>query len=146
MAFLPDGRRLLTAGGDRVLKLWDVQAGVVERTFEGHPGALLSVAVSPDGRFAVAGSGHYWASGWRNADYYGMHMWDLASGQVVGCLETPCPISAVTFSDDSRRLVAGGEDRVVRSWDLPDPATLVSRRLTEAPTASRISAVEPDKG
>ncbi len=56
MAFTPDGRRLLTGGEDRTLRLWDVASGKELRRFVGHTHRVWSVACSPDGRYALSGS------------------------------------------------------------------------------------------
>ncbi len=66
VAFSPDGRHLLCgscAEGNAdgctkgSLKLWIAATGIVLREFTSHSGRLTSVAFSPDGRFALSGSG-----------------------------------------------------------------------------------------
>jgi WD40 repeat protein len=54
VAFSPDGRRALSAGADRTVKLWDVYEGTEIRTLEGHTDTVYSVAFSRDGRFAAS--------------------------------------------------------------------------------------------
>lgn len=53
LALAPDGRRVLTAGGDRVIKAWDIETQQLRETLHGHMGGVLSVAFSPDGRQAL---------------------------------------------------------------------------------------------
>ena len=56
MAFSPDDRRLLSGGGGLLpLVLWNVQTGQREANLPGHEIDVLSVAISPDGRFAASG-------------------------------------------------------------------------------------------
>lgn len=55
MAISPDGRRLLTGGDDRTVKLWDAQTGKMIHSFAGHTDTITCVAFSPDGRRAVSG-------------------------------------------------------------------------------------------
>lgn len=55
LAVSPDGRRALTAGfGDNKVKLWDLKAGALVETYDGHVGAVLGVAFSDDGRRAAS--------------------------------------------------------------------------------------------
>ena len=57
LAFSHDGRGLLTGGDtDCWARLWDVASGQTVQQFKGHTGFLTSVALSPDGRFALTGS------------------------------------------------------------------------------------------
>ena len=45
--YLPDGKTLLSAGGDGTVKLWDVASGKALKTFDHHgPVRLLGVSVS----------------------------------------------------------------------------------------------------
>jgi WD40 repeat protein len=56
VAFLPDGRRLLSAdliGGQ--VRLWDVTAGREDAVFEWHQHPLAEFALSPDGRWLATG-------------------------------------------------------------------------------------------
>jgi WD40 repeat protein len=55
LAVSPDGRRALSAGmGDSRVKVWDLQAGKLLHSFEGHVGGVLGVAFSADGRQALS--------------------------------------------------------------------------------------------
>lgn len=50
-SFSPDGTRLVSAGSDRILRLWDAQTGQQIRTFNGNHGDKINrVVFSPDGR------------------------------------------------------------------------------------------------
>ncbi|CAG8826844.1 18941_t:CDS:2, partial [Racocetra persica] len=68
VAFAPDGKTLVSGSLDKTLKLWDMsnpgrntgvgssQKNAAKMTFNGHKDFVLSVAVSPDGRWVVSGS------------------------------------------------------------------------------------------
>jgi WD40 repeat protein len=53
VAFSPDGRTLAAGGGDRIVKLWDVETGQELASLAGHEGFISSLAFSPDGRTLV---------------------------------------------------------------------------------------------
>ena len=52
----PDGRRALSAGFDKTLRLWDLETGKELRRFAGHTGRVLDVIISDDGSRALSGS------------------------------------------------------------------------------------------
>ncbi|KAG0230306.1 general transcription repressor [Actinomortierella wolfii] len=68
VAFAPDGKTLVSGSLDRTLKSWDVnltgrggqngapRGTTCKATFTGHKDFVLSVAVSPDGKWVVSGS------------------------------------------------------------------------------------------
>jgi WD40 repeat protein/serine/threonine protein kinase len=55
VAYSPDGRMLLTAGEDKVARLWDAKTGRELRRLTAHTEAVDSVAFSGDGRLAFTG-------------------------------------------------------------------------------------------
>ncbi|MBI1959336.1 MAG: PD40 domain-containing protein [Candidatus Rokubacteria bacterium] len=54
LAFSPDGRRLLVAGADGTLRLWDTATGRRLRGFTGYPEYYKEVAFAADGRSFLA--------------------------------------------------------------------------------------------
>ncbi|HYO54562.1 pentapeptide repeat-containing protein, partial [Archangium sp.] len=57
VSFAPDGRRLVSAGGDGTVRLWEAESGRELRSLSGHDGTVWSVSFSPDGRrLASAGA------------------------------------------------------------------------------------------
>jgi WD40 repeat protein len=55
IVFSPDGKQALS-GGDKTVKLWNVETGRETRTFTGHKSGVFSFAFVPDGRTFVSGS------------------------------------------------------------------------------------------
>ncbi len=53
---MPTGPNLISAGRDRILKLWDLPTGELIAPLAGHFRQIFAVAVSPDGKTIASGS------------------------------------------------------------------------------------------
>jgi WD40 repeat protein/serine/threonine protein kinase len=82
------------------------------RRFEGHTGAVRSVAFSPDGQRVLSGSG------WPDGDWT-IRLWEVATGrELLRFAGHTAQVMNVVFSRDGRRALSGGNDRRVRLWDV----------------------------
>jgi hypothetical protein len=119
VATSPDGSWVATLDRARVVRLWDTgtaRTGPVELT--GHPGDLLRVALSSDGRHVIAGdlTGDIW-------------VWRRQRPAVPSCLSGHgSPVTALALTPDDRWLVSGADDGTVRLWDLAANAEIDVRR------------------
>ena len=57
MVFTPDGQTLISATGDRAIRLWDVATGKKKGQFPIQQAKIYSLALSPDGRTLASGGG-----------------------------------------------------------------------------------------
>jgi WD40 repeat protein len=55
LAFVPDGRTLLSGAKDGTVLVWDLAARKVRATLPGHKDMVTAVAVSPDGQTLATG-------------------------------------------------------------------------------------------
>ncbi|HZU37142.1 MAG TPA: WD40 repeat domain-containing protein, partial [Gemmataceae bacterium] len=108
LAFCPDGKRLVTAGADLTLKVWDVKRRQVLVTMRGPTDNPKAVVVLPDGRTAVsAGSEPV------------IRIWDLVGGkQLYALTGQPSLLGGLAASPTGLLLASGGEDGMVYLWDL----------------------------
>src|SRR5262249_8108741 len=113
VAFHPDGRHLASAGADRLVKVWDLQA-TGQDVFQGKCdairkfGAAYAVAFRPpDGRHLAAGSDE------------AVRGWDWKDGQLLHTIPGPEYHSIpVAFSRDGRRLATAGPwQQGLTLWD-----------------------------
>jgi WD40 repeat protein/tetratricopeptide (TPR) repeat protein len=106
VAWHPDGRRLFSAGADKLGRLWEAATGREVRPFPGSTDILHNAALSADGRRAAAGSTAV------------ARIWDVETGrQVAECRGHEGTIYRLAFSPDGSRLVTAGADHTARVWD-----------------------------
>jgi WD40 repeat protein len=99
------------------MRLLDLTSGRELRVFGGHHGGVRAVAVSPDGRFALAGS-----EGVRESS---LKLWNLDSGAEVRTVDAKAGVAnpyrgfrSIAFLPDGNRAVTCGYDHSIRKWDL----------------------------
>jgi WD40 repeat protein len=102
-----DGKAVLSGSGE--IRLWDLRTREITGIFRGHTDNIVSLALSADCRCAVSVA---------KGDL-SLLVWDLQTGR---CGEIPDAhskwIRAVAISADGRRALSGGEDNLVKVWDL----------------------------
>ncbi len=120
IAFTPDGRQLVSASDDKVIRVWDVAGGVAVRTIRGmvapgHVGKIYAIALSSDGRKLAAAGVMDHAGGEMGA----VRLYDFAVGRVEALLKGhQSVINALAFSPDGRLLISGSCDTTAIVWDV----------------------------
>jgi len=145
VAFTSDGKTIVSAGYDATLRIWPLAGSPTIMTL---PAALNAVAVAPDGEIAAAAAdGRVFfvsASGEKSGEVAAMEspiisiaaspdgaliaaagvrgsvaIIERKSRNVARTLVGPgLPVWSVAFFPDSKTLLSGGTDRLVRRWDV----------------------------
>jgi WD40 repeat protein len=108
VAFSRDGKTLVSASGDKTIRLWDVANGLATAILEGHTDKVRAVAFGPDGKTLASGSEDKTIKLWNVAA-------DKATATLVGHTGT---VLAVAFGPDGKTLASGSQDATVRLWDV----------------------------
>lgn len=105
-----NGRTVLMAYDDRVMRLWDMNNSQLLREFTGHDALIYSLAYSPGGRTAMAGTG-----------VGTVFVWDLTTGALIGRLEQhTSPVTALAYHIRGRLVLSGSESGEIILWSLFD--------------------------
>jgi WD40 repeat protein/serine/threonine protein kinase/tetratricopeptide (TPR) repeat protein len=129
LAFLSDGRQLVTAGLDGRVKVWDPAGRRPSREWPAHRDDLLAAALSVDGKLLATG------------DRKGtIKVWDIQTGtERVALQALGQPVQAIALAGD--RVAASGVDTlVVWALDRGEPLS----RWTATPGAFWTLAFRPD--
>ena len=109
IVFSPNGRSLVSASSDLSACIWNVRDGFSKvLPVTGSPDHFISVAFSPDGRYVAAGN--FYNSIW---------IWDSRTHRLMAKWRGHTNIAwCMVFTADGKGLVSGGEDQMVKYWDV----------------------------
>lgn len=118
-----DGKTLIAAGGDGIIRVWDVATGQLQRTLTGHTNAIYKANLSPNEKLIGSSSRDQTA-----------RIWDFASGRELHQLTGfHCAVKAIAFSPDSKTAAAVGNDDIVKLWDVKTGRELKSLVHSDSP-------------
>jgi guanine nucleotide-binding protein subunit beta-2-like 1 protein len=115
---------VVSAGWDKVVKVWDVPRCRLRCDLIGHTEYINSVCVSPDGSLC--------ASGGKDGDAM---LWDLNEGRLLSTLEAGDTIHALCFSPVRYWLCAATASHI-RIWDLESRESVCEDIAIEQPKRS----------
>ncbi|MDO9301524.1 MAG: TIR domain-containing protein [Anaerolineales bacterium] len=108
VSFTPDSKQVVTADENGLICAWNVENGEKSLCFNTE-GVILSIAVSPNGNYLVAGMD-------------GNHsiVWDLTTQAQAATLEQVGGIKAVQYIKDGKLLATGSSEATVYLWNVED--------------------------
>lgn len=120
---------LVSAGWDKLVKVWDMQALACKFNLVGHEGYVNSVTVSPDGTLCASGGKDGSAK-----------LWDISQGKDLEQLETGDVINALSFSPTRYWLCAATSSSII-VWDLRSRVELDTVRYTRGEEGKKVENV-----
>jgi len=131
-AVAPDSSYVVSAGWDRVLKLWRPDTGEELMTLEGHREDVKACAVAPDGSYIAS------------ADSFGeVKLWNPITGEELRTFKGHRRgVNGCAVAPDGRFVVTAGEDKTLKLWDPVSGAEI--RTLLGHTEQVHACAVAPD--
>ena len=106
---------IVSGSRDKTLKIWDITKRKEVKTMSSHAGLVYSVAVTPDGQFAVSGSSDETVK-----------MWSIATGECIATLSHHSRfVYKVAVSPDGRFIASGGSDDVFYLLSVTPPFSCI---------------------
>ncbi|KAG0288937.1 hypothetical protein BGZ96_007371 [Linnemannia gamsii] len=107
VTFSPDSQRIVTAGNDKTVRVWEVAGnGGAILVLEGHTSSLYSTSFSPCGKKIASCS--YDKT---------IRLWSIETGECQLVLEGhTSSVRSAQFSPDGETLVSCSDDKTIRFW------------------------------
>src|SRR5439155_9475205 len=118
MSFSPDGRYLVTGGGTGALQVWDAGTGQEVGGLGTHDEDVRGVVFSRVGGHLASSSGKGEVKLWDVTRLDKEYLDGKPAPRHTLPARVPGPSLNMAFSPDGKRLAAGGENNLVKVWDV----------------------------
>jgi RNA polymerase sigma factor (sigma-70 family) len=116
LVFSPDGKNLVSSGGDMVLRFWDVETGKQRRMFVAQPLGAGTFAFSPDRKLLATAN---------RFDPNVIQLWEAATDRkirelrpAIAANQVALAPSLLAFSPDGHTLASSRADARISLWDV----------------------------
>ena len=130
LAITNDGSTIVSGGQDTTIHLWELNSGKEIHKFVGHNGPVYGLVLTPDDSTLVSIA---------DKDLT-VNIWDLETKILKSSLApNSAHVNAVAVSPDQRYIVTGGDDGILRYWDVDRGVRLRTTQLDHGIYSIRIS-------
>ncbi len=126
LTFTPDGRYVVSAGADKLVRIWDWHTGKTIRVIRGQAGlgpddVIDAIALSPDGKWLAVGGSMKVAG----EKFNHIRLYDFATGELKALLKGhAATVIGLSFSPNSSLLISGSFDKSAIIWDIENAQML----------------------
>ena len=100
----PDGKSLATAGGDKLIRLWNMADGKQLKQIEAHSAPIMSLAFKPDGTAIASGA----------ADKE-LKIWDIKTREQKNLVTGhPGNVASIVWPENNAELITASDDGALR--------------------------------
>ena len=107
ITFSSDGKTLASAGWDRIIRVWNIEAGAEVFTSSEQDAIVNAVSFNQDGSVLASASSS------------SITVWDVERGQKIGILDSTSIIVMVRFNPTGTILASVGQNSVIHFWRVP---------------------------
>jgi len=116
VSFSNDGRKFLSCGYDRQMKLWDTETGQCLKRFSNGKIPYV-IRFHPD-----EDKQNIFLAGMSDKKII---QYDMNSGEITQEYDQHLgPVNSITFVDENRRFVTTSDDKTIRAWDFDIPVVI----------------------
>jgi WD40 repeat protein len=123
VAIAPDGHTLAAGTYDNSLQLYDLATGELKAIGSGHTAGINAAAFTADGKRLVTAGLDKTVKVWQTPALLAAGAKSVEFKPYASLEEHTNRVFSVAVSKDGRTILSGGEDRIARVWDMPEPAT-----------------------
>ena len=110
--FSPDGKYIVSAHQDCIIRIWEVFSGRLIRELEGHTEPVSSVSVSPDCKYIVSAAGFF-----KSKDR-SMRVWSFSTGELISIIDNRgWSVYHAAFSPNGNQIISASENCTVSIWE-----------------------------
>lgn len=101
-----EGTKLISGSDDGSIRLWDVRLGLQIGIIKIPKDSFTTLILSPDGVRIIAGLNEM------------LKLWEVNQLHILKTLENFSEINAILLTRDEKTIVTGGNDKLLRTWDI----------------------------
>ena len=117
VAYAPDGLTLVSAGVDRLVRIWDIETGRLLRSLRGHTHDIRAAVFTPDGQTLATGS-----------EDRTIRLWNPKTGEPTKLLFTRYDhnVFSLSLSPDGLMLARGSHNKDIKIWEITTGTELMT--------------------